>query len=77
MLRLRMYWKMICPSKICIKCNIEWPLTNFYRHQGMKNGHLNKCKICTLKDVHDYRDRNIDKIKDYDRMRHSKYSAIT
>ncbi|MCP4488765.1 MAG: hypothetical protein GY820_15855 [Gammaproteobacteria bacterium] len=35
----------------------------------MKDGHLNKCKLCTKKDVSGYRDKNIDKVRKYDRNR--------
>lgn len=37
--------------KICFKCGAEKPLDQYYRHKGMFDGHLNKCKACTKKDV--------------------------
>jgi hypothetical protein len=37
--------------KICFKCQKEKPLTDFYTHPKMSDGHLNKCKCCTKKDV--------------------------
>ena len=39
-------------EKKCFKCDNILPLDMFYKHSGMTDGHLNKCKICTKNDEH-------------------------
>ena len=34
------------PSKPCRDCGITKPLTNFYKHPEMRDGHLHSCKEC-------------------------------
>jgi hypothetical protein len=59
----------MCSSKSCFKCSKEKPLTEFYRHSAMADGHLNKCKDCTRSDANNHRLENLDKIRSYDRRR--------
>lgn len=37
--------------KKCFKCGIIKPLSDYYQHKEMKDGHLNKCKECTKSDT--------------------------
>ena len=42
-------------SKECFKCHRVLPLSEFYKHKQMGDGHLGKCKDCTRKDTNDRR----------------------
>lgn len=38
-------------QKTCFKCQRTLDIEQFYKHLRMGDGHLNKCKDCTKKDV--------------------------
>jgi len=63
--------------KKCFKCNEEKPLSDFYKHAQMTDGHLNKCKTCTKKDAHQLRHESDsrEKILAYDRARGNRQPA--
>jgi hypothetical protein len=46
-------------TKVCFKCGRNLPLSSFYKHPEMGDGHLNKCKECTKADVRGNYDKNI------------------
>lgn len=37
-------------NKKCFKCGVVKELSHFYKHNGMADGHLGKCKDCTKKE---------------------------
>jgi hypothetical protein len=75
--------------KKCFKCGLLLPLSEFYAHPQMGDGHLNKCKNCAKRDVHENylkkieddayvekeraRGRNKYKMLEYNRIKREKY----
>lgn len=55
--------------KRCFKCGDQKPLSEFYNHPRMADGHLGKCKTCTKLDSVIRRATNLERIKAYDNSR--------
>ena len=58
--------------KVCRECNVEKPLTEFYKHSQMADGHLNKCIPCVKSRVHKHREVHLETIREYDKKRGTK-----
>lgn len=63
-------------SKKCFKCQAVKPLQDFYKHSGMADGHLNKCKECTKNDANKHRLENLERIREYDKERSKRPERI-
>jgi hypothetical protein len=59
-------------TKICLGCNIEKTLDNFYAHKKQKFGVKSKCKKCESKISKEYRQNNSEKIKEQ-RIKYKQY----
>jgi len=63
-------------SKECFKCKAVKPLTEFYKHSEMLDGHVNKCKECNKVDVTTNRNNKLEYFREYDRMRSKRPERI-
>ena len=55
--------------KTCFKCQRRQPLSAFYRHPRMTDGHLGKCKTCAKADTRAHRLAHAEYYRAYDRAR--------
>ena len=57
-------------SKRCFKCGHTKPISEFYEHPTMADGHLNKCRDCAKRDMAEHRrGKGRERILAYDRSR--------
>lgn len=56
-------------EKVCFRCKLQKPITEFYVHPAMGDGRLNKCKTCTRADVRRNYAENVERYRAYDRAR--------
>jgi ribosomal protein S27AE len=55
--------------KRCFRCRQLLPITSFYAHRRMKDGHLNKCKSCCILAQAERRMDNLKGVAAYERAR--------
>lgn len=55
--------------KTCKECGIEKPLTEYYTHNAMADGFLNKCRDCVKSRASKHRNENIEQAREYDKKR--------
>lgn len=60
-------------TKVCFKCDKDKPLTEYYKHKQMGDGHLNKCKDCTKKDTKERLDFNLKNVFGFHEMEKARH----
>lgn len=58
--------------KRCFKCRVLLPLSEFYKHPMMADGHLGKCKTCAKRDVKENYVARREQYARYERKRNKK-----
>ena len=56
-------------EKECRECGVAKPLSEFYAHNRMADGHLNKCKDCVKSRVKTHRAENPEQHSAYEKKR--------
>lgn len=64
-------------NKICKKCGKDLPVSEFYTHKKMKDGHLNVCKECVKLRNRRHREENEERYRLYENARqHSPHRIL-
>ena len=63
-------------DKTCKRCGRKLDVSEFYKHSQMKDGYLNICMDCVKNRMKEYRTRNIDTIREKDRIRGRRTEAV-
>lgn len=53
---------------VCKKCSVEKPFEDYYRAKGTKTGYHSSCKDCYKKRVSDYKQQNVQRIREQTRQ---------
>ncbi len=62
--------------KVCSKCAEALPDESFYRHPGMKDGRLRRCKSCVKSAVRANRASRLEQYRAYDRARNMRPDRV-
>ena len=54
-------------TKVCSRCGMELPLTEFPKNANSYDGHLGVCKKCQRERMRDYRRNLVEKARLYDK----------
>ena len=59
---------MLKETQVCITCEIEKPVTEFYKDKMMKNGYKNECKECAGERRKRRYEKNRDEMLEYNKQ---------
>jgi hypothetical protein len=63
--------------KVCIKCNLEKPKTEFYKDKRSKDGLKSRCGSCCKEATKNWRKRNTQHLKEFDKKANLKKYNIS
>jgi len=59
-------------TKVCTKCHVEKPLTEYHKHSKTYDGLTSRCKVCRIDDTQKYNIANREKLREAGREYHAK-----